>query len=171
MSKKEAEQAALAPIGGGEIWNRPRAGQKRTMDGDYFRAHVTINSLEDRGCWEWKGAARAADGYRFAFRNNRQQYAHRFAYELLVGAVPSDKQLDHLCRNRGCVNPDHLEIVTPRVNTMRGISESARNAVKTHCVNGHAFDETNTYRRRGRRYCKKCCRAAKQRYLSKGGKR
>jgi hypothetical protein len=77
-----------------------------------------------------------------------------------MGAVPEGLELDHLCRVRGCVNPKHLEPVTHRENLMRGESWSAVNARKTHCPEGHPYDETNTYiDGKGRRRCRECARA------------
>lgn len=92
---------------------------------------------------------------------NRFTHSHRFAYELLVGPVPEGMQLDHLCRNRWCCNPEHLELVTPRENTLRGVGPSAVNAVKTHCKNGHEFTPENTRvdQRTGERGCWTCRRA------------
>lgn len=68
------------------------------------------------------------------------------------------KEIDHLCRNRKCLNPDHLEVVTPRVNNMRSNSIAAINNRKTHCLNGHEFNEQNTYYRKdsGGRCCRIC---------------
>jgi hypothetical protein len=86
----------------------------------------------------------------------RSRRAYRFAYQVLVGPIPSGFELDHLCRVRCCVNPDHLEPVTKAVNSHRGTSPAARHYAKTECVNGHPFDEQNTRRWRGRRFCKAC---------------
>ena len=75
--------------------------------------------------------------------------------------VPEGMELDHLCRNRACINPNHLEAVTHRENCLRGASPPAHFARQTHCVNGHAFDETNTYLRhdgQGKRKCRTCAR-------------
>lgn len=108
-------------------------------------------------CWEWT-AAKTHDGYGFIGQSRRgsgKVYAHRFAYEQLVGPVPVGMQLDHLCRVRHCVNPDHLEPVTNRENARRGSK-----ARRTHCTNGHPFSEANTYRspQRGTRTCRQCRR-------------
>jgi HNH endonuclease len=87
-------------------------------------------------------------------------------YRLLVGPVPEGLELDHLCRNRACVNPAHLEPVSHRENVLRGASFAAINAVKTHCIHdGHPFDDVNTIvRPEGRRGCRACMNAAQRRY-------
>jgi hypothetical protein len=77
-------------------------------------------------------------------------------------------QLDHLCRVRGCVNPDHLEVVTGATNTLRGISSPAINARKTHCRRGHEFTPENTYIDRGSRRCKACRRLIQNRWTDRG---
>lgn len=109
-------------------------------------------------CWEWTGSRSNGYGYFAPPPGDRAVGAHRWAYEHLIGAVPDGCQLDHLCRNRACVNPDHLEPVIQRTNILRGASPAARNAAKTHCPQGHPYDETNTYRSPGRsaRYCRTC---------------
>lgn len=114
------------------------------------------------GCWLWTGAGSQGDtGYgRFMVggRDGRLRLAHRYAYEVLVGGTPL--QLDHLCRTRRCVNPAHLEPVTCRENILRGAGLAALNAKKNFCVNGHAFDETNTrVTKTGGRACRACARA------------
>lgn len=120
--------------------------------------------IQENGCWDWVGALNA-DGYGLAtvapgVRRSRQ--AHRIMYQKLVGPIPEGLQLDHLCRNRKCVNPGHLEPVTAMENTHRGTGLTAQNARKTHCKKGHAFDITNTHAysdkgKRGRR-CRACGR-------------
>lgn len=114
------------------------------------------------GCWLWM-AAKDKWGYgKFKVESRRQRVAHRVAYELVRGPVPDGLELDHLCRNPSCVNPEHLEPVTSAENTRRSESISTRNSRKTHCARGHEFTPENIYWERGRwRHCR-TCRAAVQ---------
>lgn len=109
-------------------------------------------------CWEWQGSQQ--DGYgRFYVHKRGHFMAHRVAYVLLVGPMPDDMPLDHLCRNHACVNPDHVEIVTQRENTLRGATIPADHARRTHCPKGHPYDDTNTLREKnGQRRCRECSR-------------
>ena len=111
-------------------------------------------------CWLWTGSAGGKGGAygEFRFCGLRVQ-AHRWAYEFCVGPIPEGLQIDHLCRVRLCVNSDHLEPVSLRVNVLRGNGLPARNARKTHCSKGHEFNETNTSPvPTGGRRCRTCNR-------------
>lgn len=125
---------------------------------DRLLSKIEINQQSD--CWLWTGCT-GSGGYaviqinrktRYGIRGTR--YAHRVAYEMLVGSIPRGHQLDHLCRIRRCVNPDHLEPVTPKENTRRGINA---NSLKTICPQGHSYSVENTYiARDGSRICRAC---------------
>lgn len=109
-------------------------------------------------CWTWRGYKNQA-GYGVLYVPESRR-AHRLAYEAFVCEIPDGLVLDHLCRNTRCWNPAHLEPVTNRVNcVVRAESTSGKNSRKTHCLNGHAFDEANTYLPssiRGGRQCRAC---------------
>lgn len=110
-------------------------------------------------CWEWL-SGKHSDGYGKFWLDGRTELAHRFAYELMRGPIPDGLQIDHLCRNRACVNPSHMEIVTGEVNTLRGLSFAAQNARKTHCAHGHPLSGDNVYiTSDGERVCRTCKRA------------
>src|SRR5688572_13326968 len=109
--------------------------------------------VEPDGCWQWTGSF-MPNGYGRLIVKRHTVLAHRFAYELLVGPIPAGLQIDHLCRNRACVNPAHLEPVTIKQNLLRSpITNAARNAAKTRCLHGHEFTAANTYAYRGQRHC------------------
>lgn len=113
------------------------------------------------GCWEWT-AQIGHNGYgRFQVKGSSQR-AHRIAYEALVCPIPEGLVIDHLCRVRHCVNPSHLEAVTPAENNRRGGAGLTR---RTHCPAGHPYDEANTaVSAKGKRRCKACTHARKGRY-------
>lgn len=122
-------------------------------------------------CWEWTGA-RNQDGYGIFHvpgTLNRVIRAHRFAYETFIGPIPEGLELDHLCRNHACVNPDHVEVVTNQENSRRGIAgivNAQRQRAKTHCPRGHPYDEVNTLvRSNGRRECLTCKRARNRAWM------
>ena len=125
-----------------------------------FRLKVTVRG----DCWDFSSLSNV-DGYRVIWHPGYQRMvgAHRIAYEMAKGAIPSGHELDHLCRHRWCVRPSHLEVVLHKINVRRGdagkhLLERAKQI--THCPQGHAYDELNTYRHRGiHRGCRKCRRA------------
>lgn len=109
-------------------------------------------------CWEWT-ASLTHDGYGRFRLGTKTPVAHRVAWEMLVGPVPDGLTLDHLCRNRACVNPDHLEPVEPNINWQRGQTPSRRMARRTHCDRGHALSGENLRMRTdGGRRCLVCWR-------------
>lgn len=118
-------------------------------------------SLGEMDCWLW--TAGGTTGYGTISIGWKSYYVHRLTFEHFRRPVPRGLELDHLCRVRHCVNPWHLEIVTRKENILRGVSFSADNAKKTHCVHGHEFTEENTRVRirQGsiRRDCRECDRA------------
>jgi hypothetical protein len=118
-------------------------------------------------CWEWQGNRRA-NGYGSFWMDGSSRLAHRAVYELLVGPIPDGLQIDHLCRNRACVNPSHLEVVDARTNVLRSMNLAALNARKTHCKHGHPFDEANTaVLANGSRRCRTCGRAKTAAYRAR----
>lgn len=120
---------------------------------DRFLAKIVDGPL---GCWDWTGHVKP-NGYGQVKVGGRPQYAHRVAYTLTRGPIPDGLVIDHLCRRRHCVNPDHLDVVTTRTNILRGVSPAARRARQTHCARGHEFDDATTYvAPNGTRHCRRC---------------
>lgn len=112
------------------------------------------------GCWIWLGAVNCWGYGQLNMRGRGTSLVHRILYEQKYGPIPAGLECDHLCRVRCCVNPDHIEPVTKRVNMERGNSPSMRQARQTHCKNGHPFDQENTLLYRTKwgfgRKCKIC---------------
>jgi HNH endonuclease len=120
--------------------------------------------VDDNDCWIWQGYANPTTGYGMFTVERRTQPVHRLMYTVLVGPIPHGRHTDHLCRVHACANPAHLEIVTARVNILRGVGPSALHAVATHCVHGHEFTPENTYvvPNRGTRQCRTCNRVREE---------
>lgn len=115
-------------------------------------------------CWEWTGSLDGRSYGHLMGDGGRTVKAHRAAYQTLVGPIPAGLDLDHLCRNRSCVNPDHLEPVTRSENLRRSPLVGRRSNL-TSCPQGHPYDDANTYvDKRGRRGCKQCRREATRRW-------
>lgn len=120
--------------------------------------------VDSNGCWLWQ-AGKTHEGYGKLKVLGKTVLAHRWYYLSLFN-IPQGFTLDHLCRVRNCVNPEHLEPTTIQENTLRGIGPSAINAKKTHCIRNHEFTPENTrITSNGKRHCRKCyaIRAAEHR--------
>lgn len=114
------------------------------------------------GCWIWK-RAKQSKGYGSVGYQGVIWLAHRLAYTLLVGPIPEGRSLRHTCANPRCINPEHMEPITPGELALRSDSPWAQNAVKTHCPKGHPYTPENTRVRRGQRQCRECERAYNRR--------
>lgn len=126
-----------------------------------FWSYVDKSTL----CWNWRGTITQ---YGYAqFRAGSESYrAHRLSYLWAKGIIPKGLVLDHLCRNRNCVNPEHLEAVTIKVNILRGVGFAAKNSKKTHCPEGHEYTPDNVYLdKTKRRHCKICHAERQREYL------
>jgi hypothetical protein len=125
----------------------------------------------DTRCWVWQKTVSAGGYGVFSDVNNKKKRAHRISYEIFVGPIKEKMQIDHVCKNRACVNPDHLEQITHAKN---GSREKARhhNSLKTHCVRGHEYNEENTrytMRKKGHdgwalRSCRLCSKITSKQY-------
>lgn len=106
-------------------------------------------------CWNWK-AGISASTYPIFWFDGKQRLAHRIAYEITNGEISKGMVIDHLCSNRLCVRPDHLDPVTQRENIKRSSNHVAKKILQTHCINNHPFDKKNTYSWNGHRTCRIC---------------
>ena len=145
-------------------WNRRR---KRGP----LSARFWLSVLLTPGCWKWTGV-KTGTGYGRILDGEKGLCAHRVSYELMYGPIPPGMIIDHLCRNRACVRPDHLEIVTHKENILRGIGPTAVNAQKTHCPKGHPLSGANLHLdTNGWRVCRECRRQACRRQWRRKVKR
>lgn len=127
-----------------------------------------IFPVTESGCWLWTGYI-TPTGYGLINYRGATNMAHRLVYEAQRGPVTQGLQLDHLCRVRCCVNPNHLEQVSRRVNILRGTSPQAMNARKEFCVRGHRFDLDYVRPTDGKRErrCSQCIAFHSQRWIDK----
>ena len=109
-----------------------------------------------KACWVWQGCT--SKGYGRIRYNGKQTTTHRVSYELQYGPIPKTGTVDHLCRNRKCINPLHLQVVSIKENVLRGIGITANNSLKTHCPAGHPYSGDNLAIRGHSRQCRTCQR-------------
>ena len=140
---------------------------------DQIRTRILKHIVTDEatGCWLWQGDS-VTGGYGRTSVDGRKWLSHRAAYTAWVGPIPEGLTIDHLCKRPACCNPQHLEPVTMKENTMRGNSFSRINAEKTTCKNGHALAGDNLYTYKdGRRDCRMCMEARGKAYYEKNRQR
>lgn len=146
----------FAGLGGWSTGARMAGVEVVWADLERFAAKIEKNG----DCWQWK-AGLVGGGYGQFHFSGRPNYAHRWLYQVVVGHIPDGMTLDHLCRNRKCVNPLHLEVVTRGENVMRGVGPSAMAAKATHCPQGHPYSGENlSIKKDGSRRCRACHRAS-----------
>lgn len=132
----------------------PLGGRRARTWEESFNLHC----VKGEGCWEWGGVIHGG-GYGVISSGRNTQLAHRWSYEHHVGEIPEGLVIDHLCRNRSCVNPAHLEPVTNEENLRRGAGYGLQNGMRTTCINGHEYTAENTYTGPdGGKRCRTCAR-------------
>lgn len=128
----------------------------------------TVNFYKGTPCWEWTGRT---DKGGYAVMDNRSrgwtQLVHRLVYQLIVEIIPDDLESDHLCRNRPCIRPDHIEPVTKQINCLRGESFAAHKARQTHCHAGHPLSGSNLKTTKKGRECRECVNYAERQRIKK----
>lgn len=136
-----------------------------------LRAKVFIGPFNEKlgsNCWEFLGGH--TRGYSHVRWATYAGGLHRIVYMRLVSWLETEQHLDHLCRNRGCVNPEHLEVVTLVENVRRGEGITAKNTEKTHCPKGHEYTPENTYLYKGKhRHCRTCVNERNKAWRKKTG--
>lgn len=135
------------------------------------RIHDSVNITDtgfDTPCWLWKKSL-IWSGYAKTWYQGKTVAAHRLSYEVFIGPIPDGLQVDHLCKIKHCVNPEHLEPVTPRTNVMRADTVAARNAAKTHCGEGHEYagDNLLIVQTTGERRCRTCTNETARQYRNR----
>ena len=130
------------------------------MNAKTFERFNAKHAAVSDGCWQWAGSL-VTQGYGVLRDGQRRQYAHRLSYEHFKGPIPKGLEIDHLCRNRGCVNPDHLEAVTHKVNMLRGEApriklHRAKVCAKGHPLTGDNIIDRSKYKSNGKQMCRIC---------------
>lgn len=159
-------RAFVAAARTGAVRRKSPAERDEVIRSDRFSARFWAKVQKTDTCWLWT-AALDGRGYGKIGAVGWFLQSHRVSYLLLAGPIPDDLQLDHLCRVRNCVNPDHLEPVTARTNVLRGESPMAYEARQTHCLRGHEFTPENTYVWVGQPNQRKCRKCRSDRALEK----
>lgn len=131
-------------------------------DSDLERFWTKVRKSD--GCWIWTAGLRS--GYGSFWLNGKNKFAHVISYRIAGRVVPAGLELDHLCRNRSCLNPDHLEPVTRAVNMARGQVNDKKRSM-THCEAGHEYSESNTRIENGMRRCRQCILRRTKAYQSR----
>ena len=134
-----------------------KPGKKPTPASERFHGKYRVM---ESGCWEWTGSI-STQGYGRISENNRPLYAHRVSYEMHKGPIPDGLVVDHICRVRSCVNPDHLQAITNSENLLSGTAPTVLLHWLKRCKQGHDMtDPRNVYVRpdNGRRACHECIR-------------
>lgn len=143
-------------------------GEARSTTENRIRSKIEVTPS---GCWQWLGAKQPA-GYGTLWNGVRPEQAHRVSYRHFRCEIPQGFDIDHLCRNRSCVNPDHLRAVPHRENMRVSDTPMGRNAAKLFCKRGHAFEGDNLRIIKGARQCRACMNiraaAARQRRRARG---
>lgn len=150
VKKEKARQAALKKHGvsGLHELNKGR---------DVYERFISFAEKTDSGCWVWKGARNNLGYGFFSIARGKHEAAHRWSYKFKHGPIPVGLVIDHLCRNPSCVNPDHLEPVTNKENTLRGIAPNVLLHHLNECKQGHVLEGENIYwRNNGTRECRTC---------------
>lgn len=154
---------------GQKSWNKGINDNPQSWLKRFTPKYQVINN-----CWLWQGRIEP-NGYGKFWKDGKTIYAHVFSYEFFNGIIPETMTVDHLCKNKSCVNPFHLDLATRVDNVLRGNNEIARNKTKTHCPQGHEYKGENLYSAKdGSRKCNMCMkfkhakRNAERKYLKRG---
>lgn len=140
------------PLAGPPIRPYAAPGPRSVTVEDRFWAKVSVPNDNPLDCWEWTGALNPGNGYGvLQLAPRKRGFAHRISYELSMGTIGQGLQIDHLCRNRKCVNPLHLQAVPASLNARRRPQSSV-----THCPQGHPYAGDNLYEYEGHRHCRQC---------------